>query len=61
VKKTDAASAATAKTLNHNNWIDINGHTKANSVVQDGQGRILPMDPILFDALSGLTEDSNVA
>jgi hypothetical protein len=56
VKKSDVATADTAVSLNHSNWIDSNGHE--DSVVLDGQGRILQMDPMLFDALSGLTDDN---
>ena len=59
MKKSDVATADTAISLNHVNWIDCNGHVgHEDSVVLDGQGRILQMDPMLFDALSGLTDDN---
>lgn len=59
MKKSDVASADTVISLNHINWIDSNGNAgDDDSVVLDGQGRILQMDPILLDALSGLNDEN---
>jgi hypothetical protein len=59
VKKSDVATADSVLSLNHINWIDSNGNAgDDDSVVLDGQGRIVKMDPMLLDALSGLTDDN---